>query len=240
MRITPADILYYSYCPYLLHKDTGKTKLLGDLDLFNKCLFESIIDTERKCLLTDSDVTPRKLLRSWDTIWWPAAVENEIPLKVVEEECVRASKFMSDYCNYEISGFMYPTVGVKITTQREIENCTLHSSVDMIKVDLNNREKNAVIIDFATRELSEREIAIDMYNIAKSYSFYSNKGETITYVHIKPKRDRFFISSAIFRPSQMKEIDKVIKHLAYGIYNNIRYMNRWNCKECGACKTFKF
>lgn len=240
MRITPADILYYTYCPYLLEKDPGKTKLIERMDLFNTCLVKSIVDAEKRCLMSDSELTPRKLVRSWDKIWWPEAVSNGIPLDKTEKESVRASRFMSDYCKYDISGYMFPTVATSITTQRTVGTCTLHSGVDMIKVDLNNSKKNLVLVDFSLREMSERELAIDTYNMAKAYSFYSGRGETVTYTHIRPGKNKLHVSSAIFRPEQMKQIDTMVKHVVSGISKNIRYMNRWNCQECKLCPNFKY
>lgn len=210
------------------------------MDTFNECLVETIVETEKMCMLSDSDVTPRKLLRSWDKIWWPEAVSKEIPISKIKSESIRAARLLSDYCKYDLSGYMFPTVGIKIKNQRQIGNCTLHSGVDIVKVDLNNTDKNIVLVDFSMREMTEREIAIDMYNLAKVFSFYSNRGETVTYTHIRPSMHKFFMSSAIFRPDQMNQINTMMNHIVSGISKNIRYMNRWNCQECKSCKTFKY
>jgi hypothetical protein len=203
-------------------------------------VIESIIETEKRCLLSDSEITPRKILRSWDKVWWPAAIENNIPPNEIKNKSLKASRIFTDYCKYDISGYMFPTVGTHITNQVGVGNSTLHSGVDIIKVNMNYTYRNINLVDFSMREMTEREIAIDTYIAAKAYSFYSHKEETVTYTHIKPLKDKLFMSSAIFRPDQMIQIEKMIKHVVSGIESNIRYMNRWNCKECKLCRNFKF
>lgn len=240
MRITPADILYFTYCPYLLEKDPSKTKLIEKMDAFNECVVETILETEKRCLLAESEITPRKLLRSWDKIWWPEATRIELSMTEAEKKCIKASRLLSDYCKYDISGYMFPTVATKVKSEVQVGDCILYSEADIIKVDLNNSSRNVVIVDFSMRDMTEREIAIDTYNMAKAFSFYSGRGETITYTQIRPGRDKFFISSSIFRPDQIKQIEAMVKHVVSGISKNIRYMNRWNCQECKLCKTFKY
>lgn len=241
MFIKSSDIACFLYCPFILNKARAKETVLTTLTPFENQIRKAIKEAERKCLLKDAELTTRKIIRSWDKIWWPYVAQHDINFKLAKHMSIKACEKFSDYCKYEISDMLHAPVGIDISCTKQINSTTIESTIDVVKVNLSDSNRNTILIDLGRKGLSRRDIALDPEVRTKAYCFYQNKGENITYIHIDLNENnrKLHVKSAIFRPSDMKDIKAMISLAKVGIENNIRYMNRWNCKECKLCPNFK-
>ena len=240
MYINSSDIACFLYCPYIRKYKNAKEIVMPKPTLLQQAVGKAIRAAELNCMLKNSDLTPRKILRVWDKLWWPYVAENNIPMKDAKNVSVKASSIFSDYCKYDISDFTkYITIGSRILETKQLGNLTLESEIDVIKIDMTTK-KNINLIDFSRKSLTNREIVLDPEIRAKVYCFYQDKEEDIIYTHVSlNSKDKLNISSVIFRPTDMEEIRKMILLAKTGIENNINYMNKWNCKECKQCPNSK-
>jgi len=242
MFIKSSDIACFLYCPFIRTKPKAKEIVLSSLTPYEEKLREAIKQTERNCLFKNSEVTSQKIIRSWDKIWWPYTTEKEIDFKLAKTLSTKACYKFADYCKYEISDFAHSTVGINIQSTKQIGTSTIASEVDIVKVNLLDKKKNIILIDLGRKGLSSRDVALDIDIKTKAYCFYQNKEENVIYINIdlNENKQKLNVTSAIFRPSDMDDIRKMITFAKIGIENNVEYMNRWNCKECGLCPRFKF
>jgi hypothetical protein len=239
MVLKPQDIARFSYCP-MLPKGTG---LVYKKNTFLEyCIGKAIKKAEKNCLLKDSTLTSKKIINAWDNIWWPACSAKNINFKTAQEITVKASRFFLDYCKYDVSGFLYPTVGVDIESQLNIGGSILKTKIDLLKVDLTVSQKNIVLIDFTKKDLRSIDVALDPGIAATALSFYRGKGEVIRYMcmQIDEKKNKIFATSRIFRPKQLQQTRKQIKNIMTAINNGVIYGNRFNCTECKQCPEFKY
>jgi hypothetical protein len=241
-RLIPEDISAFVFCPYLqqTHKQESR---LDRLSLFEQCIVETIQKTEQDCLLQNSDITPRKLLRRWDNIWWPITAKNKIDFKYSQTISISASNIFSDYCKYDISGYMYPTIGIGIESTLDLGHHILFAQADILKVNLTIKNKNIVILNFCNTKSITNEIVVDQGIQSVICSFAKNilPDGTINYtnVYINKNTSKLDITTAVFRQNDIDKIYKNIKYIEEGIYKGINYMNKWNCKECNKCQKFR-
>jgi hypothetical protein len=239
MNLNPLDIACYIYCPVLQEKGNTE-KVANHLTFLEENLRNAFIDAERNACIKDSIVTPRKLLSSWDKIWWPAVAANGgISMKEANKLSLTASSKFADYCKYDISDWMFPTAGVKAESQIKINRSILKATADVIKVDLNG-EKNTILINFNRKNLSLRGAAHDPAIKTIAYAFYSGKGETITHIAIDldETSNKIKMITSTFRPEDMEGIRKMLYHVESGISSGIPYVNPYMCKECKLCQDF--
>jgi hypothetical protein len=239
--IEPEDIGTYVYCPKLQRKGLHE-KLFPKLSTFEQSVRDAIVLGEERALLKDSIVDVNKLTRAWDKTWWPAAVSNSIKMSEADKLTLKATEKFIDYCDYEFSDYSCPTIGVDIESQLQIGRSILKCKADLIKMNLNDKNKNnTMIINMSKRSLSIREAAFDPAIRATVYGFYRG-GETITHVNlnIDEKNNKFSTSISSFRPEDMETIRKMIEQVQHGIESSTVYMNPYLCKECNVCPELKF
>lgn len=238
MYLIPNDIACYMYCP-LLYSKRKHNKVIPPLGFFEEKLRDAFVLAEEVSCLKDSIVNSRRLHASWDKIWWPAAAKQKIKMKEADELSLKASRKFTDYCKYDISDWFFPTAGVDIEVEKHVNSAVLKASVDVVKVDLNQR-KNTVLINFTNRSLSLGMAAIDPIARATAYAFYSGRGETITYisVNINSKIPNVEITTSTFRPESMDDIRKMLSHVQRGIASSSFYPSPYKCKECKQCQIF--
>jgi len=240
MYLTPLDIACYIYCPVLQRK--GRTdKIATKLTFTEENIRSAFIQGERNACLKDSIVSPRKLLSVWDKIWWPAIGEKGgISMKEANNISLIASSKFADYCKYDISDWMFPTAGVQAQSENYIGQSILKATVDVVKVDLDGKEKNTILINFDRKGLSLREAAMDPAIKATAYAFYSGKGETVTHmaIDLNENKNNIKITTSTFRPKIMEEIRKMLYHVEYGIRSGIYHVNPYKCQECKICQDF--
>jgi hypothetical protein len=241
MFISSSDIACFLYCPYILTKSKAKEIVLSTLTPFEEQMRKAIKDAERVCLFKNLEITTKKIIRSWDKIWWPYVSEHDIDFKTAKTLSIKACEKFADYCNYEISDMLHAPAGIDIHYTKQISTATIKSSIDIIKVNLSDSNRNTILIDLGRKGMSRRDIALDPDTRTKAYCFYQHKGETITYINIDLNADnqKLHVQSAIFRPSDMENIRRMITLAKVGIENQVDYMNRWNCKECKLCRNLK-
>jgi len=239
MILTPDDISNFLYCPLL---PKGTEVVYKKNTFFESCVGEAIKLAERNCLLKDSVLNNKKIITAWDNIWWPACPSQNIDFKTAQDLTVKASRYFLDYCKYDISDCLYPTIAVNVESQVNINSTILKTHIDMIKVDLSVSNKNMVLVDFSKKDMSSIDIALDPGIRSTVLSFSQGKNETIQYMLIQPnsKTNKLVITSAIFRPKEIENIRKMVSYVEQGIRRNISYGNRWQCKECQKCKSFKY
>ena len=240
MRLTSRDIGAYIYCPTLYFKGR-QDKIDSPLNIFERSIRDTFIDAEENVLLKDSIITVKKLMRSWDNIWWPLTMEYKLDVKKAEKKTLKATEKFIDYCNYEISDYLWPTVGVDVESQVYIKNNLLIVHADLIKVDLKSNKKNTVLINFTNRRLSIRDAAFNNEIKTIAYGFYSGGGETITHINININEliNKVEMNISTFQPEDMVEIEKMLYHISSGIQNRVQYMNPHACERCNVCKEFK-
>lgn len=240
MIITPKDISTYISCPLMYYKN-AQEKIYPPLTFYEENLRQAFIKGEEKALLKDTVVSVKRLVRAWDNVWWPNVMKYKIDMKEGKKKSLKATERFMDYCTYEITDYLYPTVGANIESQVNINGSILKASVDVMKVNLEDNKRNTVLVNFTNKELSVRDAAYD--NMIKSivYAFYSGGGEQITHlnVNINENNRKIKINISNFQPKEIKQIERTIYHVHNGIRNNIKYMNPLLCKECKLCPQFK-
>jgi hypothetical protein len=238
--ITPKDISTYLFCPLLYFK--GKqNKFYGKLSFFEEKIKESFIAAEENALLLDSVVSVNRLVSAWDKIWWPEATKKKIKLSVSEKKSLIATQKFIDYCRYEMTDYLWPTIGTNIESQIKIGESILKCKTDLIKIDLESKNRSTVLVNFSNRSMDIREAAFDNAIRVLCYSFYSGRNEKVSHININIKEEnpKIELSVSTFYPKDMKNIEKMIKHAENGIRNKISYMNWFACKECNECKQLK-
>lgn len=240
MQLTPTDIARFLYCPLLPRKYDHL--VYKPLTMFESCVGEAIKEAERACLINDTEINPRKINKAWDITWWPTCTSHGISFKEAQERTVEAGPYFLDYCKYDISDFLHPTVAVNVNTQVPIGQSILHTHIDLIKVDLTMNEKNMILIDFTKKDIRTSDVGLDPGIAATATSFYQGEGEVIKYVlvEVDENNKKLFITTAVFRPSDIKNIRKMIFYVENSIRKGVSYGDRWKCKECQACQSFKY
>ncbi len=240
MYLDPLDIACYVYCPTLQHK--GRTEIIAKKPTFiEENIRKAFIEAERNACLKDSIVTPRKLLSAWDRIWWPAVTaKGGITMKEASQISLVASHKFADYCKYDISGWLFPTAGVEARSEIKIGKSILKAKADIVKVDLDENNRNTVLVNFNRKGLTLRQAAMDPAIKATAYAFYSGKGETITHisVDIDERQNNIKVTTSTFRPEAMEGIRKMLYYVECGISSGIRYTNPYSCQECKVCRDF--
>lgn len=234
MRISPHDIACFLYCPILFSKGMRPWKTLSVIEASLK---KSFIEAERRVALKDSIVTARKLNTAWDSIWWPKAAELGLTSEQGNKVAIRAAIKLSDYCKYNITDWLYPTMGVEIDSQVKIGQCTLTARADLIKADLDSNRKTTILISFDNRDLTAREAVLDPIIRTTAYAFYRDRGEIITHIHVNLRDglEKLHVTTSIFGKSDMAQIQKVLYYVERGIYSKVQYANTALCEKCQAC-----
>jgi hypothetical protein len=237
--LTPQDIANYIYCPIL--QKSRKQKLFKPLTFFESCLRLALIEGERNALLKGNIVTPRRLLATWDKIWWSEAAKKDIPIKEAQRLTLKASEKLTDYCRYDLSSQVFPNIAVLTGAETHKNKYIFQARTDIIKVNLTTSNKTTVLVNFTNRNLNIIEAALDPYIRSTVYMFNQNKGEHILHVNvdISNTQGKLRITSSNFSPKEIEEIGKMIYHIERAIGSNIYYMNPYKCKECKACQPFK-
>lgn len=239
MKLIPEDIACHLYCP-MLRKKGGCDKVVPPLPILESYIRQAIVLAEESALIKDNTVNTHKILRVWDRLWWPAAVQHNLDLIQAQDMAIVAAKIMAEYAKYDFTDYMYATVGTNIINQLRINDSVLHAHIDILKVDLNQDARNTVLIDFSRSGLSQQDIIRDPAIRTKAYAFYRDLGETIKYivVQLDTKKKTLQALPAIFRPEDMTETRKMLYHVECGIRKNVTYYSPWLCKDCKTCKTF--
>ena len=234
-KITPKDIACYAYCPVLAHKKRYD-RVFPKLSLTEECIRRTFMIAELKALMNDNIVAPRKLLRVWEKIWWPAATGAGLSMKEAEQKSVRASYLLSDYCKYDLSDYKYTTLGANVQTQVNIGSSVLTVQADLVKVDLDAK-RNTTIVNFWMKNIDNQRAAFDPAIAAIAYAFCTGKNDIVTHiaVNIDEKSDTLKMSQSNFRAEDMNEVKNALFHIERGISKQITYRNPWLCKECNVC-----
>jgi len=238
--VTPLDIACFQYCSKTLEKQSYKEKVIPSLTFFEEHVRRAIIEAEKSLIFKDSDIDPRKILRKWDSIWWPAAVSSKMDMKEAQQYAVDASAKFSDYCRYDVSDYLHPTAAADIETTIKINTSCLTARIDLLKVNLSEKKRNITLVDFTRKNLTTRDIILDPAIRAIAYAFSLGKDETITYtcIDVCEELEKLSVSSAVFRTAELEEIRKMLIHTESGIRNKVQRLNRWQCKECNICPNF--
>jgi len=239
MRIGVDDIASYVFCPVLQEKKRYDI-IMPKLTSTEQYVRRAIIEGERNACLKDSVVTPRKLMRAWEGIWWPAAAEKKLSMEEANEISLHASYQFSDYCKYDMSGWEFPTVGTEVASEIKLGPVTLAVSADIVKADLSGKKPCTVLVSLSSRKLSLRQASIDPAIKAIAYAFYSGREENVAHilVDIDQRSDKIKAVVSMFRPDDMNHIRAMLEHVAHGIYSRNYYHNPGLCKECKVCQDF--
>lgn len=237
MLITPTDISKFAYCPFGWNNKLSLPIEYRRFNIFQSSIVQSILEAEESCLLKESDINPRKILRKWDSLWWEKAGKNNISIKDAEKLSIDASLLFSDYCKYDITDYHYPTVGINIIREKYIESSIVKAKADLIKVNLAAKKRNFTIVSFGNKKISPEELYLNPYvwTIINTFSL-GNEDITYSYFGILDKQKTFYSTSIIFRVEEIKRINKYIKFFIGGIKKNIDYRNLTKCKECNQCQ----
>jgi len=240
MTLTPTDIARFIYCPLLPKR--SEHLVYKKRSLFESCVGEAIKEAERACLVNESDISPRKITRAWDNTWWPASATHNIPFNKAQDFTLKATPYFLDYCKYDISDFLHPTVAVDVDTKIPVGQSIFHAHIDMIKVDLTIKQKNMMLIDFTKKGMKTFDVSLDPGIASVAMAFNRGVEEIIRYVlvEIDENNERLFITSSVFRQSDMENIRKMVFYIENSIRKGVSYGDRWKCKECKACPSFKY
>lgn len=239
MRLSPKDIAKYIYCPYLKYINKTNYILDNEFTIFEKCIIETIKQTESHCAIYNTRLYPRKFIKEWDKIWWPASAAKGINPKEAQKFSVKAAAIFTDYCKYDISSEQFPTVGINIPSEKLINNSILAAKADILKVNLGLKNKNIHLITFGNVSKTKLEIGLDPELRTLLYCFFSGEEITLTcsYIKISQKINKILVSSVVLRQDEMKDIENMIFHIKTGIRKQIKYQNIHNCKECQVCQS---
>ena len=128
MILEPHDISRFIYCP-LLPKGV---QVYEESTPFESYVGKAIVETEHYCLLKDSTLVQRKMINTWDNLWWPACPSLKIPFKEASKLSIQASAFFADYCKYDISDYTCPTISTNVESQVNIGSSILKAKVDLL------------------------------------------------------------------------------------------------------------
>jgi len=240
MKLTPIDIATFTFCPILYYK--GKSsRYFPRMNMYEECMKEAFVKAEEDAILKDTIVSTKRLTSAWDKIWWPKAAANGIKMSDSEKITLKAAKRFIEYCKYEITDHLWPSIGTDVLSEVRIGSSVLSSRANIIKVDLENKKRNTVIVDFTNRDLSVRDAAFDTYIKCTLYPFYSGRGEDMIYinVNISEAKEKLSTRFAKFTSEDMHDIGKMISYAEEGIRRRIKYMNSFSCKDCKVCPEFK-
>lgn len=237
MRITSTDIAKFQYCPYGMINNLTLPVEYRKLNLFQLSVIKSILAAEKSCLIKDTPLNLRKILRKWDSIWWEDAAKNEIPIDKIQDLSVTASKIFNDYLKYEVTDFLYPTIAVNLIKEKEINKHTLIGKADLLKVNLSEKKKNFTIVSFGNKKISAEELFLNPYVWSTIYSMFFNREENIRFVYfgLLENKDKFYSTSIYFRKEEIANLEKYIKYIISGIEKKIDFMNYTKCEECKQC-----
>jgi len=240
MILTPTDIARFLYCPMLPKKAEGL--VYKKSTLLESCIGKAIKLAEHRCLLNESDISSRKISKAWDDVWWPTSAAHKIDFKDAGKYTMDAMPYFLDYCKYDLSDFLHPVVSVDVETKIPIGQSILHAHIDMIKVDLTVKHKNMMLVDFSKKNMKTSDVGLDPGIAATALALSRGEGETIQYVtvQIDESKDKLFVTSSVFRPSDMERIRKVVSYVEHSIRKGAVYGHRWKCEECKACPSFKY
>ena len=240
MRLIPKDVARYLYCP-LLPKSSDNL-IYNELSLFESSVGEAIRIAEHRCLLNEVEVTPRRIMKAWDSNWWPTCAHNNISFKEAQKKTIEAGPYFVDYCKYDLSDFLHPTIATDVDAQVNLGQSVLHAHIDIIKTDLTIKNKNILLIDFSKKGMSTSDTGLDPGIASNAIAFYTGSGETIRYilVQIDERSKKLFTTQAIFRPDNIKNIRNMVFYVENSIRKGVLYGDRWKCKECKACPSFKY
>ena len=241
MLITPVDISAYTRCPHLYFSKNFDA-IMPPMSVTEKTIRQSVIQGEKLTLLKGSVVAPRKLIRVWDRLWWPAAIAAGISMEEAEDISVKSAFKLTDYCKYEFTGYMHPTIGTSVTVEKRIGSSILRAQADVLKVDLSNDTKSTIIIDFSRKNMDIASVSMDPGVRALAYAFYTGKGEEIRYISfsIDDKNKSLSVAHAIFREKDMEDTEKMLYYIETGIRKKISWFNYAACGGCKVCQHFKF
>lgn len=234
--LNPKDVATYIYCPKLYQRN-GQSEVVKPLTFFEAMMRDAFIDGERRAVLKDSIVDPRKFSRAWDNIWFPAAAKRGISMKVASNKTLHATVKFADYCKYDISDYTFPTAGVDIQSRQYIGQTELVAQADLLKIDMTTKNKTTVIVNFTKRDITYSQSAMDAAIRTTAYGFYSNRGEYVSCVNVNidEKKEKLHIVTSNFSPKEMDDIRKMLYHVELGIRNNVFYHNSYMCKGCNKC-----
>jgi hypothetical protein len=242
MKVTPIDIACYSFCPRLFEKG-ARAKLFPETSLYVHYIKKSILLAEEDALIKERLVNLKRLTSSWDKTWWPyVASSKKTSIENAKKQTLKAIEVFMEYCKYEITDNLWPTIGVDIETETKIGNSVLVSKADLIKVSLNSKQKNTTIVSINNRKLSTRDAAFDNSIQALVYSFYSGKGELMQHINISidEKENKISTAFSLFYPEDMLRIEKALRHILSGIEKRSIFTNSFACKGCNLCPEFKY
>ncbi|MHA2069834.1 MAG: hypothetical protein ACXABY_36175 [Candidatus Thorarchaeota archaeon] len=219
-QLTPQDIASYLYCP-LAYKEGRTAK---PLTFFEASVREAFIEGERSAVLKG-----------------PAAAGRGVKMKRAQELTLKAVTKFTDYCKYDISDYSYPTAGVQAGLSVPIGRHTLIATADLVKINLNLREKTTVLVNFTNIELDQRAAIFDPVAKATAYAFYRGKGEAVTHIYVNINKDleKLSMVTSTFYKKDMEGIRKMLYHVEQGISSGTFHPNPYLCKECNRCKIFK-
>jgi hypothetical protein len=202
---------------------------------------EAIIKAEEDAIYKNTIVSTRRLTLAWDKIWWPACMRHGIKMTEAEKFTLKAAKRFIDYCSYEMTDHLWPSIGTGIVSEMRVGRSILKSEANILKINLEDKKKNTVVVSLTNRDLTVRDAAFD--NMIKStiLPFYSNRNEQMIHINmdISESKDKIKTRISTYSPKDLNEIEKMVNYAEEGIRKEVRYMNSFSCKECKVCPEFK-
>jgi len=238
MRITPEDVKTFSFCPFLYNRG-GTAKLYEKPPPFVKAMKDSICAAEVEATKSKGFVDNRMLGKYWNKIWWPLATSLGLSAKEIEEKTFSAAMKFNSYCNYDIVGTGYFTLGVGVPLEKKLLSGVLHSKLDIIKVP-KKIDKYINIINIGWEKVSRRTLSQDIKTMAEMY-LLQDLDKDIVYINVDllAKNNEINISSCYYDKDNIAEAGKIIEFLARGMKQNINYHPYWTCERCNKCQTSK-
>jgi CRISPR/Cas system-associated exonuclease Cas4 (RecB family) len=234
MTLTPLDIASYIYCP-ILYNNKRQDLLSKPLTFFESYIRAALIEGERDAMLRNTSVTPKRLMRAWDKVWWPAVAKKGLSMTKADKLTLKATEILTDYAQYDLSGYVYPTAGVYIGKTTP----TIQATTDILKIHATAKEKNTVLVNFTRRKLDAYQSALDPAVKCTAYMFYMNNEEAVSHInaYIDTDKNKLKLTVSRFLPEDMEEIKKMLYHVEQGIASKVFYPNPYACKGCEGCKS---
>lgn len=235
MRLSTSDIATFAYCPYLYWR-RGTAQVVPPLSTFEDTARKAILNAEAKALKNNTQVTPRSLGNAWEHIWWEIATKSDIPLAEAEKTSLLAGFKFSDYCRYDISTPVYATISTHVPYQIKVENAILAGEIDMIKVPVEDPERQIVLVDFTRKDVKSAKLANDLAVLSTIYAF-GELERHVTYmcIDLSEGKEKLEITSSSFDRDDIREIERTVRYLINGIRQRINYKSGWMCGECTKC-----
>lgn len=236
--LTPLDVAAYVYCP-ILYSQGRQDVIAKPLTFFEGCVRAALIEGEREAMFRNTSVTPRRLMKAWDKVWWPAVVKKGLSMSEADKLTLKATQILTSYTKYDLSGYSYPTAGVKVGAQTPLGRHTIQATADVLKINATVKEKNTVLVNFTTRNLDIYESAFDPAVKCTSYLFYMGNKESVSHmnVYLDTKKNKIKITVSRFLPEDMEQIRKMLYHVELGIASSAFYPNPYGCKGCEGCQS---